>query len=269
MGEPTLRVLSLGGGVQSTALLLMADKGEFDHKPDLAIFSDTGWEPGYVYEHLDWLKSQVSIPIERVSKGNIRADALDKQKSRFAAMPLHVRNPDGSRGMLRRQCTREYKIEPITKAVRKHLGMKRGQRVPKGVHVEMWMGITVDEMIRAKDNRVPWIKNTFPLIDRDMTRWDCQLWLQRNGYPTTLKSACIGCPFHDNAYWRWLRDERPEEWRDAVEFDKAIRKGLSGVLNDAYLHRSLVPLDEADLGDVEGQMELDLWGNECEGMCGM
>lgn len=45
MSEPKLRVLSLGAGVQSTTLALMAAHGEFEQMPDCAIFADTGWEP--------------------------------------------------------------------------------------------------------------------------------------------------------------------------------------------------------------------------------
>lgn len=265
---PDLVVLSMGAGVQSTAMLLMAEQGELKPKPDIVIFADTGWEPKYVYDHLNWLESKVSIPIKRVSRGNIRADALDKEKSRFATMPLFVKSPDGKPGILRRQCTREYKIEPITKAIRTHLGLKPRQRVPKGVWVEQWMGISVDELVRAKDNRLPWITNRFPLIERNMTRWDCQLWLRRNGYPTVERSACIGCPYHNNTYWRLLRDEHPDEWQDAIEFDRAVRNDLDNVDGEPYLHRSLVPLDEADLGDVPGQGELFSW-EECEGMCGL
>ena len=38
---PTLRVLSLGAGVQSTTLALMAARGEFPHEPiDAAIFGE-------------------------------------------------------------------------------------------------------------------------------------------------------------------------------------------------------------------------------------
>ena len=52
MSEPDMRVLSLGAGVQSTTLLLMAVEGILPGL-DCAIFADTGWEPARVYEHLD------------------------------------------------------------------------------------------------------------------------------------------------------------------------------------------------------------------------
>ena len=82
--------------------------------------------------------------------------------------------------------------------------------------------------------------------------------IDRNGYKMPPKSACIGCPYHDNA-----------QWRDAVEFDKGIRNNLHNVTMTAYVHRSLVPLNEVDLSTERDRGQMDLFGNECEGMCGV
>jgi hypothetical protein len=93
--QPALRILSLGAGVQSSALLILAARGDLP-KLDAAIFSDTGWEPAAVYEHLNRLEEEVAkpagIPIYRVSSGNIRADALDPE-ARFATMPMFIKSP--------------------------------------------------------------------------------------------------------------------------------------------------------------------------------
>ena len=45
--QPThsLTVISLGGGVQSSVMALMASQGAFDAIPDCTIFADTHWEP--------------------------------------------------------------------------------------------------------------------------------------------------------------------------------------------------------------------------------
>lgn len=50
-----LHIISLGAGVQSTTLALMAAGGGLTPMPDCAIFADTGEEPSAVYRHLDWL----------------------------------------------------------------------------------------------------------------------------------------------------------------------------------------------------------------------
>jgi 3'-phosphoadenosine 5'-phosphosulfate sulfotransferase (PAPS reductase)/FAD synthetase len=113
-----IRAISLGAGVQSTALYLMAVAGEFDVMPDVAIFADTQAEPAYVYEHLDELERAhgAVIPIRRISAGSLEADAL--RSGGFVSLPLFVRGDDGRENIVRRQCTREYKIEPIKNELR-------------------------------------------------------------------------------------------------------------------------------------------------------
>jgi len=265
--EPTLRVLSLGAGVQSTALLILAARGDLP-KLDAAIFSDTGWEPKSVYEHLDRLEREVAapagIPIYRVTSGNIRDDALDPEH-RFASMPLYIRNADGTEGMTRRQCTSEYKLKPIKRKVRELLGYPHPKPVPKGVFIEQWIGISTDERDRALDKDtgelkvgdVKYARNRYPLLDLDMSRDACHVLLNATGFGETPKSACIGCPFHTNAMWRDLRDNHPAEFADAVDFDDAIRAGSaranangSALRGTAFLHRSRLPLADAPIDRV-------------------
>lgn len=273
--KPDLTVLNLGAGVQSTALILMAAHGEFDRLPDIAIFADTGWEPKAVYEHLDWLEREVAgrIPIYRVSAGNIRDDVLasirDASK-RIGQPPFFVRNSDGVDGILRRKCTTEYKVNPILLKIRELMGAKPRQRV-RGM-VEQWFGISVDEAHRMRMPRETWINNRYPLIEKRMDRYSCLLWLERHGYHRPPKSACIGCPYRSDASWREMRMHQPDEWQEAVSFDRAIRRGLPGVTSEAYLHRSLVPLEQVDLRSTEEMGQLTLFDGmdaECEGMCGV
>lgn len=250
---PALTVLSLGAGVQSTALLLLSAEGVLP-KLDAAIFSDTGWEPQAVYDHLNRLEEEVAkpagIPIYRVTAGNIRNDALDPDH-RFASMPLFVKNPDGSKGMARRQCTHEYKVRPIKEQLRLLLGAERDSegkvgRVKVGQYVDQWIGISVDEFHRAKDSSVKYIKHSFPLLDLEWTRDHCLVYLKKRGWESTPKSACIGCPFRNNHGWRQLRDHYPSEFADAVAFDNDIRdKGQ--LWGEAFLHPSCLPLEQAPI----------------------
>src|SRR5690606_37874146 len=133
-GDP-MRLLSLGAGVQSTTLALLAVEGRLPSL-DGAIFADTGWEPRTVYEHLDRLEkvlADAGIPLHRVSAGNLRRDLLDPD-ARYGSIPYYVSNPDGSEGMGRRQCTQVYKLAPINRRVRELLGAAPPdfRRVPKG-----------------------------------------------------------------------------------------------------------------------------------------
>lgn len=245
--------------MQSSTLALMASCGELEN-PDCAIFADTGWEPQAVYVWLDWLESRLTFPVHRVQRGNIKEDLLRFVNStghRFIAIPAYTWNG----GMGRRQCTREYKIEPIIKKIRELGG---GLKAP----VEMWIGISLDEIRRMKPNRVKWITTLWPLIERRMSRQDCLRWMLNKGYPAPPKSSCLGCPFHDDVYWRRLKAESPEEFADTVAVDKAIRD-IPGFDYEQYLHRSLMPLDEVDLSTEEDHGQLDMFDGDCEGYCGV
>ncbi len=153
--------------------------------------------------------------------------------------------------------TGEYKVKPIKKTVRELLGHPYPPRIPKGVFVEQWVGISTDEFHRAKDADVKYMRNRHPLLDLDWSRTDCVRYLTSRGRAETPKSSCLGCPFHGNAQWRHIRDTSPSEWADVVEFDAAIRQGnaranASGnrLLGEAFLHRSRVPLSQAPIDHV-------------------
>lgn len=269
-----LRIISLGAGVQSTTMALMAAHGELGPMPDCAIFADTGWEPRSVYDHLAWLMSGnvLPFPVRIVREGNLFADAIagqSERSGRFAAVPWFVLSPKGKPGMGRRQCTSHYKIEPIRREVRRLLGVGPRGRIPAG-SVEKWIGISLDEIIRATPSKVGFEVNRHPLLEKAMTRRDCVAWLDRNGYPTPPKSACIGCPFHDNATWRDLKLNRPDEWAQAIEVDKAIRHQIwRDFGGQQFMHAQRVPLDEVDLSTAEDRGQLNLFNHECEGMCGV
>lgn len=176
-----LRALSLGAGVQSTTLALMAAHGEIGPMPDCAIFADTGREPQAVYDHLAWLTSPnvLPFPVHIVSDGNIREQLIAAgQGNRWASIPAFAKTvtPAGavvpvfdeddegelievvtrktttetvSIGMIRRQCTTDYKIVPIRRKVRELAGQTR-KRFPSFPVVECWIGISTDEIVRAK-----------------------------------------------------------------------------------------------------------------------
>jgi len=257
-----IRVLSLGAGVQSTTVALMIARGDLP-PVDCAIFADTGWEPKAVYRHLDWLETQLPFPIYRVSAGNIRDAALRRVNTtggRFAAIPWFMKKPDGSSAMGRRQCTKEYKLRPIQRRVVELMGGKRSRG-----GCQMVIGISHDEAWRRKPSQVKYIVNEWPLLDLGVTRQGCLQWLAERQYPLPPKSSCIGCPFHNQAQWRALA---PEEFADAVEVDRAIRH-QPGTRSQQFMHRTLKPLDQVDLSTPEERGQLNLFLNECEGLCGV
>jgi hypothetical protein len=173
---PTLRILSLGAGVQSTTMALLAAHGEIGPMPDAAIFADTGSEPAPTYEHLRWLMSPnvLPFPVHVVGKAtSLHADLMRGTNSggrrRYAAIPAFLSRPGEREGMGRRQCTKEYKIEPLLKKQRELAGFAPRQRIPAGA-VEVWIGISRDEALRMKPSRNAWSVHRWPLIERGMTR---------------------------------------------------------------------------------------------------
>jgi hypothetical protein len=235
--------------------------------PDCAIFADTGWEPKAVYDHLKLLTAALPFPVHIVSAGNIKDHILSNTNAtgqRFSSVPWFL----GKGGMGRRQCTREFKITPLERKQRELLGYKPRQRIPPN-SVEVWIGISLDEAIRMKPARKAWQTNRWPLIEKRWTRRECVTWLGEMGW-TVPKSACLGCPYRSNASWRTVK-ENPEEWAETVAIDKELRHGgqYSRGNRGQFMHRSLKPLDEVDLSTAEERGQLDMFLNECEGMCGV
>lgn len=116
-------------------------------RPDHVIFSDTGWEPKAVYKHLEFLKGLMekeNIPFHVVSAGNLRDDFLTEKK-RFASMPLYIKDPDtGKQGMIRRQCTGDYKIDPVNRKLRELAELLPRERCQEH-RITVIIGISLDE----------------------------------------------------------------------------------------------------------------------------
>lgn len=277
-----LRVISLGAGVQSTTMALMAAHGELDHSPDCAIFADTGAEPAHVYKHLEWLMSPdvLPFPVHIVSAGNI-ADDLKRgfttlgSQGRFAGAPFFIKRmkPNGASyeiSMGRRQCTRHYKVDALKKKQRALLGYAPKARIPAN-SIEVWIGISLDEAMRARPARDAWQIIRHPLLEKRISRDDCLAWLTSHGYPIPGKSACTFCPFRDDKSWRDMKANDPASFAQAVEVDELVRKGghMRKWRNELFVHRSLKPLVEVDLSTAEDKGQLNMFINECEGMCGV
>lgn len=262
-----LNVISLGAGVQSTVMALMAARGELTPMPDCAIFADTQFEPAGVYKHLDWLETQLPFSVHRVTAGDIRADHIAGERNgkerKYASMPLFT-----AKGMGMRQCTADYKIFPIRKKLRELLGLKYRQRAPKEIAVRQWLGISTDEAARMKPSRDAWVENVWPLIEANMSRQDCLRWFEKAHPGRVLaKSACVACPFHNDAMWRDMKLNDATSFEQAVEFDHAIRNSGTGA--EQFVHRSCKPLDEVDFRNLEDMGQLNFFNEECEGMCGV
>ena len=258
-----MKIISLGMGVQSTALYFLSSVKMIE-RADHAIFADPGAELPKTYELLnilqEWAKYNNGIKIHVVNEKNLYKDILKKTNStgqRWASIPAFSE----SGGMVRRQCTSEYKIHPVIKKTRELYRLKPRQRLPK---TEMWLGITLDEIQRMKESQLPRIDYKYPLIEQRMSRSDCLKVFERFNFPIPPKSSCVFCPYHSDKNWKEIKQKLPEEWDRCIKVDKAIRDvSKKGDKDKMFLHRSCQPLEKIQFAD---QQELFM----CEeGFCGL
>lgn len=281
----TVRILNLGAGVQSTAVLLLSREGQLPPF-DAAIFADTQEEPEAVYRHLEWLKSLDGLPPiltgtigrlgDHLISGTNGAGGRKKHKAgmdgstRFASIPAFTathhdkRDPPGRLlssceiGRVLRQCTYEYKIEVVERIIRREvLGLKPRGRVPKGTTVEQYFGISYDEKgraVRIKErnaSRVPWSRPVFPLITLGWTRDECRRYLAGRVPHEVSRSACVFCPYKSWSEWLALKTRDPVGFARAVQIDDALRSEESrmaqGLNQSLYLVRKCIPLEMVDL----------------------
>jgi hypothetical protein len=278
-------VLNLGAGVQSTTLYLMSMEGEAP-RFDVAIFADTGEEPQAVYEHLKWMQSLNGPKILERSVGTLGDDLLRGRNTtggRFASIPAFTSANEGiDVGRTRRQCSKEYKADVIERAIRREvIGLKPRQRIPKDVRIHQYFGISLDERSRATRiweryhiEHVMIGRPHFPLIDKQMTRANCIDWLADRVPHTVPRSACIFCPFHNDAEWAQLKAAGGADWARVIEVDRGLRNPDSIVNRNLdqslYLHKTCKPIDEIEFHPHVNPKELQLgFGVECEGVCGV
>ena len=274
--KPDLRVLSLGAGVQSSTLLMKIYNGEIA-PVDVAIFADTGNEPQEVYDWFEFLKDKVKdkIKIESVKNnrntGNIAEDILSPVGF-FASIPVYTTNKEtGKAGITLRTCTDRYKIRPIGEKIRELLDVSN----LRGRVVEIVMGISFDEIQRAKYPPNKWQINCYPLVENKITRHDCLHYFKSLNFPTPPRSACVICPYHSNKEWKRIKDNFPEEFDYAVNFDNELRSKetksqfVNKLDSELFLYKEKIPLKDATFEDNDSGFQGSLFDDECEGYCGV
>ncbi len=287
-----MKVISLGWGVQSWTLAAMAALGEIE--ADVAIHADTFWEKqatyGFIQQWQPWLEAK-GLRVVTVGEP---AQAVDKVRTENTDIPAYTVNQAVVKtktyidedidelyedetdeaitievtqtGMLRRQCTSRWKIQPIRKWIAAELE-SQGLRKTAGI-IESLQGISLDEWQRMKDSDVRWIVNRYPLVEKRMTRGDCMTWLAAHGLAVPPKSACVFCPFQSINTWRELKRNGGQDWATAMEIDLAIRDVRPPY--DLFVHPARVPLTEAvSIPEDSGFSQTSMFdGDGCEsGYC--
>jgi hypothetical protein len=208
-------VISYGGGVQSTALVVLAmQRGwqidEVVHVDLLDAESPATRE--YVEYFRRWLRETHQRDITLLTR-DLYGDMLTNP----AFTPAPWRAADGS-FMLKRQCTRQYKVEPIRRYL--YDRYKREQ-------IRLMLGISVDEFHRMRESGAKRIENVYPLVDERLTRQDCRAILERAGLTPPPKSSCWFCPYRSAHSQAELLKQYPTLREKAEELGDADQRRAS------------------------------------------
>lgn len=280
-----LHIQSNGGGVQSMAMYMMSSKGILP-RFDYSIFIDLGTEKPGTYAAIEFMKNEAlkknGIPLIVIKEKNLLSDTLDaitKKEKRFVSIPFFSTGPENKIGMLRRQCTGEYKIRQVNAAIKQLYGLSGNQRFPETF---IYIGISLDEAIRMSSPEPVKFTNVFPflllqsgykkgnisfrdpkMLSTRLSRNQLIKWLSDNNIPLPPKSSCIFCPYTSNKDWLSMKKEDPRSFEIACSFDDQIRKGKPGkVKSDLFIHKEGIPLREVNFSKPDN----DLF-TECEGFC--
>lgn len=232
-------VLSYGGGRQTVALCVLIARGVLS-KPDRIVMADTGRENPMTWAYLAAHVKPMLAPLGL---------AVEVAPHSLATVDLYAHNGDlllpafTETGKLSGYCSGEWKREVLARYL-------RSQEIRSG---EKWIGFALDERRRvtrmaASERDTRWIAR-FPLVELMLTSGDCLALIRSHGLPEPHRSSCWMCPHKGNTEWRVIRDEHPAEWEAACQLDDEIRENddRGGV----WLHKSRVPLREADLSEPE------------------
>lgn len=226
--------------MQSAAIAALIVSGKIA-PPDFAVIVDTEREQSTTWAYMDEVISPalktVSLTLNRVAKSEFaKVDVWGGKDGDSLLMPVFT-NQSGHDGKLPGYCSNEWK-KRVTHRWAASLGIRTA---------DFWIGISTDEMKRVQKSTTRW-GSRYILIEQKMNRAECVDLVHSMGWPTPPRSSCWNCPNHTQTEWRDIRDNKPEDWMQAIQFDKEIR------LKDphAFLHHDCVPLEQADLDEKNG-----------------
>lgn len=284
-----MKILSCGAGMQSTALALMscenalAVKGlrrpvipeyEYPHPKvpiyDLVIFCDLGMEPG-------WVMYQWEFIVKACESAGIKAVKLDTDlyghfmknfgERRTVSIPWWTMGDDGKKSKMPRNCTIDFKVEMISKHIRwEVLGYRKGQRLKdcdKKAH-EMHMGFSKEEERRCNESPNPMFVNKFPLVAMGWTRAESYAYCLDVWGLDTKASACTFCPFHQNYFFKHLKENRPEEYAELLKVDNLLRdkNPKPPMDSDLFISRSRKRLEDLTPEDCDDMKCFEYCGRQ-------
>jgi hypothetical protein len=259
-----IKSISYGGGVQSTALLVLAAQRRIDFP--LFVFANVGNDSErkktlrYVEEYAKPYAAEHGIELAEVHRRR-RDGAIETLWGRLTrpgsrSLPIPVRMSNGAPGT--RSCTADFKIKVVGKEMK-----RRG--ASKSSPATIGIGISVDEIERANTRRCePHERIVYPLLDLGLRRIDCQRIIREAGLPVPPKSSCFFCPFHRPETWHDMRREEPDEFEKACQLEDLLNERRDELGKDhVYLTRFNKPLREA----IPDGVDLLPMFDEADGAC--
>ena len=256
----TLRSFSFGGGVQSTAALVLQAQNKLPKSYDAFLFSNVGDDSEHpeTIEYFNKIHKPYAdkhninlIELKRIKRDGSSPSLLEHITNSKRAIDIPVHLVGGGPG--NRNCTVNYKVKVI------HKWQKQNGATVDDPAV-CGLGISTDEIQRARtnsgfDDQVL----EYPLIDLKLNRNDCMNIIKDAGLPPAPRSACWFCPFHKKEEWRSLKRERRDLFDKAVKLEKLLGDRREELGRDrVYLTSRNKPLDEV----VDDQLVLDFGGAE-------
>lgn len=250
----TPSVFSYGGGVQSTACLVLQARGEirFDH----FVMADVG-DDSENPETIEYMRDH-AVPFAE-AHGITLATTRWERKAGFLSLKQYIEQIDSSipipvnfgSGPVNRLCTLRWKINPVA---RYHKALGATSENPG----RLGLGFSTDEIHRCRtDCKHDWQTPSHPLIDLILSRQDCVRIVEEAGLPTPVNSCCWFCPFQRRSQWEDRKQTHPNLIADAITLEETISTrtermgkgrcwiGGKGRLEDVLAQQSLF----ADLED--------------------
>lgn len=252
-----IHVISLGAGVQSSTMALMAAAGEITPMPKFAVFADTGDEPQEVYDWLTKLSKLLPFPVHVRTRSRLSEHLFEWGHSQI---PCFIRGNNGRPTIGKRQCTKHWKVIPVQQGIRSATATQRKRLPPSSVI--LWQGISFDEMERMARSRAEWIEHRWPLVEMRVTRRHCERWLSDHDL-SAPKSACCYCPLKRRAQWQQMKDRGGSDWALCVSVSRQLQA------RGEFLTQDLKPIDEIDFSRPLDDHPEFSFRDECEGMCGV
>jgi len=250
-----MRTFSFGGGVQSTAVLVLQAENRLPEPYDVFLFANVGDDS----EHPETIDYFHNVHKPYAEKHGIRLEEIRKVRRDGTSPTLleHTINDKKSiripmylsgGGPGRRSCTADYKIHVVRKWQRQN-GSSRENPAVCG------LGISVDEIQRARtESGFPDQTLEYPLIDMGLRRTDCHNIIKKGGLPPAPRSSCWFCPFHNKEEWRRLKRNHPDLFEKTVQLEKLLGDRREELGKDrSHMTRFNKPLDQV----IDDQLTLD------------